>query len=159
MIPIMRTNGRDFDTILGVWASLSELTEAGTKIEKRIRSIPNGWRDYRCVIAKLEKLADDLIQTIPKEKLPNLQRMVRRIKFKMVVGPQACSTNKDETVVGIDDLDKLVTAARERCTFCTDWTRGKCDRCELGKVLDRVLRYDRNGNSWDSVSDATLEED
>ena len=153
-IPVMRTNGKDFDAILGLYAAISELEGVEKAIERRVRSIPGGWRDLRCASAKLEKLGEDLMRTVPPEKLRNLRRMVPQVRFRIVLGRQATEAVKgDATIIGFDDLDALIDAARDRCKVCTDWSRGKCDRCELGKVFDRVLRYDRKGADWDTVND------
>ena len=157
IIPVMRTSGSDFDAMLGYYACIAELGAVEKVMEKRIRSIPGGWRDFRLVEAKLDKLGDDLMLTIPKEKLRNLSKMAHRVRFHMTIGPQATSTaSTSDTVIGFDDLDVLIDAARDRCKMCTDWSRGKCDRCELGKVMDRVLRYDRKGDSWDNISDTDI---
>lgn len=153
-IPVMRTSGADFDAVLGLYASIAELTAVAKVMERRIRSVPGGWRDFRLAQAKLDKLSDDLMLTIPPEKLRNLSKMAHRVRFHMTLGPQATNTvSSNDTVIGFDDLDILIEAARDRCRMCAEWTRGKCDRCPLGKVMDRVLRYDRKGESWDSVND------
>lgn len=156
-IPVMRTNGRDFDAILGLYAAISEVEAVGKAIEKRVRSIPGGWRDLRLAQTKMEALGGQLMQTIPPEKLRNLKRMVPQVRFRIVLGRQATNAIKgDETIIGFDDLDVLIQAARDRCKMCADWSRGKCDRCQLGKVMDRVLRYDRKGNDWDTINDDAI---
>lgn len=158
-IPVMRTSGSDFDAMLGIYVCSAELGAVRKVMEKRIRSVPGGWRDFRLVEAKLDKLGDDLMLTIPKEKRRNLSMLAHRVRFHMTVGPQATNAmnHTDKvTVIGFDDLDVLIDAARDRCKMCTDWSRGKCDRCELGKVMDRVLRYDRKGDSWDNISDTDI---
>lgn len=156
-IPIMRMNSRDFDAILSWSAALSTVEAVGEQMEKRFRSIPNGWRDLKCIESLMGKLLEKLVLTVPPEKLPNFKRMLPKVRIKMTMGPQATCADKDERVIGYDDLDILVRNAKERCKFCADWTRGKCDQCELGKTLDHVIAFDRNGESWDRVTDKEIE--
>ena len=156
-VQIMRTNGQDFDRILAFFAGFAAVDEARKHLERRVRLIPGGWRDLCLVHAKLDKLTKTIMETIPPEKRRNLIKMGHRSKFHIVLGPQATQTaSADEALLGFDDLDVLVLAAREQCKMCTDWSRGKCSRCELGKTLDRVLRYDRNGKDWDTISDEDI---
>lgn len=156
-IPIMRTNGWDFDRILAFHAGLAAVDETVKFMERRVRLIPGGWRDLRLAQSKLEKLSGQILATIPPEKRRNLTKMAKRSRFHIVLGPQATQTAKADTaLLGFDDLDVLVLAARDKCKMCTDWSRGKCGRCELGKTLDRVLRYDRNGRDWDTINDEDI---
>lgn len=156
-IPIMRVNNRDFDSVLSMSAAITTIEAVGKQMEKRFRAIPNGWRDLRLVLSVTGKLLDELVATIPPEKLPNLRRMLPKVRLKLTIGPQATNAvDKDETVIGFDDLDTLVRAAHEQCKLCVDWTRGSCDRCQLGKTLDHVIVHDRNGGSWATVTEVEL---
>ena len=146
---IVRLNGRDVNTIFGVHAALSEIVTATEQMEKRFRAIPNGWRDAKLVIAKLRILCGELMRTVPPEKLLNLSIMARRMKFRLVLGPQAAKTDVKEVAMASDDLHILAHAAYEQCKFCPDWDN--CDRCPLGRTLDRVWTHDRNGESWATV--------
>lgn len=158
-IPIMRMNTQDINALLSISAAYSTIEAVGNQMEKRIRSIPNGWRDLKCVLSLTGKMVENLVMTIPPEKLPNLRRMLPKVRFKLVLGPQATNTEKDETLIGHDDLDVLVAAARERCKMCVDWSVGKCTRCEVGRVLDHVVSFDRNGKDWDMVTDEEVNGD
>lgn len=143
---IVRVNNKEINSIFGVHAALSELKTASELMEKRFRAIPNGWRDLRCTISILTKLCGELMRTVPPEKLGNLQLMSRRMKFKLIIGPQATKTEEDECVVTMKDLHTLAMCSYEQCKLCNNWE--KCNQCPLGQTLDRVLMYDRNGQSW-----------
>ena len=146
---IVRVNTKEINMIFGVHAALSELKTASEDMEKRFRAIPNGWRDIRCIIAQLTKLCGELMRTVPLEKLNNLQSMSRRMKFKLVLGPQATKTEEDECIITMQDLHTLAMCSYEQCKLCETWD--KCSQCPLGQTLDRVLTYDRNGKSWATV--------
>jgi glutamyl/glutaminyl-tRNA synthetase len=94
------------DMVLAFYAGIAAVDETVKKMERRVRSIPGGWRDLRLVQSKLEKLGDNLMLTIPPEKLRNLKKMAKRSRFHIVLGPQATQTAKaDEALLGFDDLD------------------------------------------------------
>lgn len=145
---IVRVNSKEINAIFGVHAALSELKTASEQMEKRFRAIPNGWRDLRCTISILTKLCGELMRTVPPEKLGNLQLMSRRMKFKLILGPQAVK-DVDECTIAMKDLHTLAMCSYEQCKLCNNWE--KCNQCPLGQTLDRVLMYDRKGQSWATV--------
>lgn len=152
--PTIRMRSGDFDDILSVGAALSEMEVVGARMEQRFRAIPNGWRDLRCSVSLMSRLLDGLMETVPPEKRPSLARAARKMRFRSVIGPQAAANPTPEWVpILLDDLNVMTLAAREKCSVCMDW---RCDRCPLGKALDHMLRYDRNGQSWAAISDEML---
>lgn len=156
-IPHIRTNRRELDRILGMCACLQELECAGEEMEKRFRAIPNGWRDLRLVISKLSRLLDDILMTVPPEKLAAMQRMMPRMKFKLVCGPQFSEAGNNDCILSSKDANILCNFAHEYCIVCSN--DSACNRCPLGKVLDSILTYDRDGKSWAYVNfDAIREE-
>ena len=147
-LPVVRTNKKDIDRIFGMMAGLQELVCASEEMEKRFRVIPYGWRDLKMCIAVMRKLIDNVVLTVPPEKLLSMQRMLPRMKFKLICGVQPSKMGEDECVISMKDADTLCYYAHEQCKFCVEQ---KCARCPLAKVLDSVMTYDRNGVSWASV--------
>lgn len=145
-IPCIRTNRRDLDRILGLCACLQECQMAAEEMEKRFRAVPNGWRDLKLVISLLNKLVDNVLLTVPPEKLASMQRMMPRMKFKLVCGPQASQAGNDECIISSQEADTLANFAHEYCMTCANDTA--CNQCLLGKVLDNIMTYDRDGRSW-----------
>lgn len=144
--PIIRANGRDVDLIFGLHAAGQELRRAEKEAEKRIRAIPNGWRDLRLIITKLDKLLDGLHLTVQPEKRQTMQRMAPRMRFRVWCGQEAVKTAPNEVVITKNEMGTLLTYAWEgTCTLCIEQ---RCDRCPLGKTLDSVLSVDRNRGSW-----------
>lgn len=156
-IPHIRTNRRELDRILGMCACLQELECAGKEMEKRFRAVPNGWRDLRLIVSKLSKLLDDILLTVPPEKLAAMQRMMPRMKFKLVCGPQASQAGNDECILSSADANILCNFAHEYCTVCSN--DSACNQCPLGKVMDNILTYDRDGRSWAFVNFSALREE
>lgn len=145
-IPRIKTNSKDIERLFGLFAALQELKETSQEMEKRFRLIPNGWRNLRLIISLFDKLMDDVMLTVPEEKLASMKRMRPRMRFKVVCGIQATSLERDECIISVHEADVLSHYAHEQCKLC--FGDESCDRCELGKVLDSVMSYDRNGRSW-----------
>lgn len=154
-IPRMRTNRNDINRIFGMYAGLQELDEARQEMEGRFRSIPNGWRNLKMVISVLDKLLSDIMMTVPPEKLSSMSRMLPRMRFRVSCGVQASELDSEECIIAQRDADVLCTFAHEHCMMCLD---GDCNRCPLGKTLDSIMTYDRDGQSWSMVSLSSVRE-
>lgn len=154
-IPRMRTNRNDISRIFGMFAGLQELEHASKEMEQRFRLIPNGWRNLRMIISVLDKLMTDVVATVPPEKLVSMNRMLPRMRFKLSCGVQASDTSREECIISMDDANILCNFAHEHCKMCFE---SDCSRCPLGKTLDSVMTYDRDGLSWSCVDLAVLRE-
>lgn len=148
-IPRMKTNRKNIDRIFGMFAGLQELEYASKEMEARFRAIPNGWRDLKMIISRLDKLIDGLMATVPVEKLSSMQRMLPHMKFKLLCGIQASTMGEDDCIISLVEANTLARYAHEQCKFCIN---GSCSQCPLGKVLDSILSYERDGTSWSLIS-------
>lgn len=155
-IPRIRANKATIDRIFGMYAGLQELEQAANEMEKRFRAIPNGWRDLKLCIKVLNKLLDGVIATVPPEKFVAMKRMLPRMHFKLVCGPQASEAGSDECIISVQEANVLSHYAHEYCKMCFE---NNCNNCLLGKTLDSVMTYDRDGSSWASVSLAKMQEE
>lgn len=148
-LPTIRANSRELDQIFTMFAAAQELEHAEQKMERRVRAIPNGWRNLRLCRTLLDQLVMDLVGTLQQEKVAAMKRMLPRMKFKVVCGPNATKTQDDEAILSMKDLDVLVHYAHEaNCMMCLE---ANCRACKLGKTLDGVLTKDRNGGSWATI--------
>lgn len=144
-IPTIRSNKDEINSAFGLLACLQEIKKAQEVMPRRFRAVPNGWRNIRMIDAVLSNMIDDLLQTYPIEKLISMQRMLPHMKFAFQCGATASKLNNDECIIAEKDLDILSVFAHEQCKICFEQN---CNRCKLGKVLDRILTDDRDGRSW-----------
>ena len=107
-LPMIRANSRDLDHLFALFAASQELEQVEKHMEKRVRAIPNGWRDLRLVHTTLEKLLVNMVATLQPEKLKAMKRMLPRMKFKVICGTHASHSKDDETILAMNDLDTLV---------------------------------------------------
>lgn len=147
-LPIVRTSGDSIQRLYKLYAACQCLEELEAVEEKRVRAIPNGWRDLRLCITTLNKLARKMKFTMPPEKRSTIDRMAPRMRFRTWCGQDAIKTAPDEVVVAEKDLDVLVEYAWNECSMCVEQ---RCGQCPLGKAFDSVLGYDRNGGSWAAI--------
>lgn len=148
-IPVVRANGKDIDLIFGLHAAGQELARCEKEMEKRIRAIPNGWRDLRLIHTKLDKLLDSIYLTIQPEKRATVNRMAPRMRFRVWCGHEVIKTAPNEVVITQEEMATLVSYAwGGECALCVEQ---RCGQCKLGKVFDSVLSHDRNGSSWAAI--------
>ncbi len=143
-IPTIRCSRDDVNRIMGLFAAITEFDRCEKEMEQRVRACPNGWRDLRLIESTLDRLVENILQTVPIEKLQSIKRMMPGMQYKSYYGRPA-SIEKDETIIQTESLDVLTDFAHEHCKFCID---GNCNNCKLGKVLDSILAEDRDGQSW-----------
>ena len=138
----------DLFKLYASWDAVEKVQEDSFFV-KRVKSIPNGWRDLRMLRAILEKLVNAIMWTIPAEKVEGVARTVTRMRYSVTQGKAVTRPNENkEQIVSARELDALIKAAHEnKCRLCDE----NCNRCELGKALDNLVAIDRNGGSWSMI--------
>ena len=136
----------DLFKLYASWDAVEKVQEDSFFV-KRVKSIPNGWRDLRMLRAILEKLVNAIMWTIPAEKVEGVARTVTRMRYSVTQGKAVTRPNENnEQIVAAWEIDALVAAAHQyRCRLC-DGTN--CSKCKLGKALDNLVAFDREGGSW-----------
>lgn len=111
------------------------------KLEKRLKSIPNGWRDARMIQSVLGRLIDRLTDTIPPEQ--RIAILTNLTKQEIRIGATSVASAKDFTLVPLESAYVLVDAAMDSvCDFCSK-TVMEARKCELRKALDAFTTLDR----------------
>ena len=143
--PTMRLRASETDSLFALYASLQEIDHAKGDMEKRIRSVPGGWRDISLIRAVLSKLIDRILETIPLEKLLALQRNMKCMSYRIYLA-KPVTLPKEEVIVKGEDLATLARYAHDySCTACDK----DCNKCELGAALDHTMIQSRGHNeSW-----------
>lgn len=139
----------DLFKLYAAWDAVEKVQEDSFFVN-RVKSIPNGWRDLRMLRAILEKLVNAIMWTIPAEKVEGVARTVQRMRYSITQGKAATRPDDNrEQIVNAWEIDALVHAAHQyRCRLCDG---ANCGQCQLGKALDNLVAYDRNGGSWSMI--------
>ena len=145
-IPVMRARKEEIDGIVYMLCSLSKFRQAEKTMEKRLRSVPNAFRDLRMINSVLSRLADKMKLTLPEEKRSTLDVMLPDIRYKITYSRQVGRSEEPVSGIYTTDLDMLCAVAHDAvCKMCDS----SCDRCDLGKCFDRMIGTNRKkGESY-----------
>ena len=69
--------------------------DKGHELEKRLKKIPNGWRDAKMIMATSEKLLIKVLETIPPEKIHQIKLELQNTWLEVVVRNCIGNTPKD----------------------------------------------------------------
>lgn len=147
-LPTFRVTEDQYKNIYGMFAGLGQFEIAEERMAQRIKVIPNGKRDLHLIISVGNKLMRHIIATVPEEKREAVKRQAKHTHFDILIRPRMRMVEKNELVVAADDLHAALYFAHEQCRMCF---KDNCRACKLGKALDHLLGYDRNGGSWAGV--------
>lgn len=145
-LPRSRLRQEETDSIIFLLCCETRLKAIQKHMESRLRSIPNGWRDVRMLETVLGKLVDNLLDTVPTDKLYTLKRLLPDTRMHITYTRQVGKHKDEVTGIHEKDLDLLTAVSHDAiCKLCD----GNCDRCDLGKVFDRFLFTERDkGESY-----------
>lgn len=151
-VPYTRIRGEELVSLCKLYASWDAVEKMleDDYFTARVKTLPGGYRDLRMIRSKLEGMVNDLMHTIPREKVIGVNSAVRRMRFSVAQGPVASrDRHADEQIVKAAWIRALVEAAHGwKCIVC----QSDCNRCELGKAMDNLIAEDRNGRSWSEIS-------
>lgn len=100
----------------------------------RLKSIPNGWRDYRLAMTLVAKVLDKLYDTMPRKALLKFQRF-NEIGEVIVRPKPAVRKGQYMQIVDNDDLKLLINKAIEHdCAICMR-RGGEVRSCPLRRAL------------------------
>ena len=125
-------------------AALLGCTENLTaSLEKRLRSIPGGWRDARLLDNLAGRLLTRLCDTIPAKKLTALRREIDHTQVFIRTRPDyGANSNDDVTYVREDALDKIVNRLIGfECKLC-DRSLAEQKRCRLRKEIEDIYHFE-----------------
>lgn len=102
-------------------------------IKERLKSFPDGWRQFRIMRAASEKVVTGLLDTLDRKTMLHITRMLKN--GEVIVRPKPIIQDKELQFVDDKDLRVLINSAMEsRCSFCMkDYCEMK--HCDLRKSL------------------------
>lgn len=150
-IPQLRMRSGEMDGLFALFATLQEIEGVKSDMRERLKAVPNGYRDIRLIEVTLTRLLQDLVMTVPPEKLRAIKRMLPRMRYKVYFYGSVSQMQDNATAIDSKDLMTLCRIAQSwNCALCDD----KCDHCKIGlaKIFDRVLKVDlEEGQSYSSL--------
>lgn len=131
--PLTGDEMRSFE-MLGV--AMTALGQVPKRMQERLRKIPNGWRDYRLIDAKLTNLFGRLCCTVATGHLMTLKKTVEFGRIKINVNP--ASKIEGYAVAPQDALETIInTAMGHECALCVR-EGAELKNCPLKKAFSEV---------------------
>lgn len=116
-----------------VYAAAQAIEKVGVpKLERMSRRVPNGWRDLKMVSSRLNRLVENLLDTLPSKQLETMIAQMRISHLKVVMN-EAGKAVDGQWIVPREDLTALVAAVVDvKCLMCdkADWYN-----CETRRII------------------------
>lgn len=113
-----------------------QLTSGQEPLKARLQTIPNGWRDFRMIGARLGRLIEQIYDTMPTNRVRYMQTLCQYGEILIRVKPAAKSD--ENLLLPVSALRVLVNhAMSDHCTMCF-LNRDEVKACKLRKALIEV---------------------
>ena len=147
--PRSKIRQKEIFDLFAMYALMQELDKAQRDMANRLQVIPGGAEDLHAAKDLLSRLTQNILLTIPPEKLLNLQTSMKRMAYRVIMDKTLPVTDANDVIIRQEDFDALAYAAHEfKCCFCVE----DCNVCELGKALDHgLIRSRERDESWANI--------
>lgn len=81
-------SGREYYALRELFGVVSTFNNCAGELDKRVRSIPGAYRDYRMIQSVAEKLVRKLLTTVPKNKLVQISKELKYTRIVVEVKPE-----------------------------------------------------------------------
>lgn len=130
---IMDMNSKELHRFELIAALDVQLASGQEPLKKRLQTIPNGWRDFRMITARLGRLVSQIYETMPTNRVRYMQTLCAHGEVLVRVKPAAKSD--ENLLIPVSALKVLVNHAMSgTCTMCFEG-REKVKACPLRKAL------------------------
>lgn len=151
----VRANAKEGDAIKILCGIFSVFQDSMPAMERRLKSIPGGWRDLKMLSAVTYKLMEKIFITMPTDQLESLRKALDSLKVSIKYSPLS-SVQDGDIAVRVEHLDVVMNAAHEgKCWFCSN-NHLEARKCKLRAVLDALSFCDEpevNGCRYRGVID------
>lgn len=101
-------------------------------LEKRLRTIPNGWRQYRMIQTAVNKLLAQLYDTLPNSTMSRIVTQQKALEMRLL--PKS-ATHKEYFVLPYDDFLELLKYVDDgSCRMCLG-DKETARRCPVRRIL------------------------
>lgn len=133
------TNAREVHVIEYLAGLDKQLANAETILKDRLKTIPNGWRDFRLARTRVEKVLDSVYKTLP---IKNLYHMQKVLGFgEVIIRPKPAIKMPDDVQILLkDDLKYLLNVAiSAECAVCLKDAKQQ-KKCKLRSALSTIAQ-------------------
>jgi hypothetical protein len=146
---VMDANSYEMQAILYATMLQMHIPDVKVKVEKRLRKIPNGWRDMCLVSSLLNRLLEAIYRTMTPTQLNQVRRMLKDNELRIQRRPVTQSEESESISVSLADVVYLASATIDsQCSMCLK-DRQEQKGCKLRKRLMGICppkEIPENGN-------------
>lgn len=125
MVPMQR------EAFVFLYAFGCGFEHAKGELKRLAARVPYGWRDLRLIQAKLDKITEGVMDTIPYEQLGTIREQMERSDIRVITRSAGMQPDA-HWVISRQDLADLAGFAVETTCFVCD---GNKKQCRLRKIL------------------------
>lgn len=138
-------SGREYYALRELFAAVDGFARSAKDLEKRVRTIPGGYRDLQMLRAVSAKLMGNILGTVPQKKLAQIRRelenseMLIRVK---PVNPKKGEYEDNLTYVPQQALERICRKAIELECFCCEKKGREAKKCKLRNDIQETYMFD-----------------
>ena len=146
-VPVVEANSRELRAITHIAVLDNSFEQDGQYLEKRLRSVPDLYRQYRIAKAAMSKALSGLYDTLPLSSLLRLQKTCAN--SEVLVRPKTTlAVQNDSLIVLQKDMTTLINAAMSaQCAVCLKVGK-ETKKCELRKCLLNIVPPEEIDNTF-----------
>lgn len=110
-------------------------------LKERCKLFSGGWRDLRCAYSLCKKVMENLLCTIPTQKLLSMRRELTHTICEVKIKPPTSSVEDTVMVSRRALIDLINRAIYMDCMLC-EKTAKECKRCQLYKDINACFPYE-----------------
>jgi hypothetical protein len=137
-------SGKEYAALQSFFAAISHMAELIPYLKARAHMVPNLWRDLRMIETRLQTILDQLLLTVPPEKLRHISQDIRNTSLYIKVEAPGIRTQSTEgfSYTPTKVLNQLLAYMCEHeCMMC-DKTPTEARRCPYRQILDNALPHE-----------------
>lgn len=138
-------SGREYYALRELFGVVSTFNNCAGELDKRVRSIPEAYRDYRMIQSVAEKLVRKLLTTVPKNKLVQISKELKYTRIVVEVKPEITPSRDDGnllTYVPQRALERIMEKVVGYECFCCEKAGKDARRCQLRRDIEATYHYD-----------------
>lgn len=158
---VQAVNGKEMRAIEFLAAFDAQMGLDERTLEARLRTIPNGWRNFRMIRTQHHLLMDALYDTMPDTKRWMLYRTITT--GQLIMRPVPASKAHSEMIVQARDVQTVCAKAIDaECAMCVK-TGAEIRHCKLREAMQRMAtpyeipksgcEYAHYSHAWEEVTD------
>lgn len=116
------------------------------QLERRVREIPNGWRDLRMLMTVSERLLGNILKTVPVKKLKAIKKELDNMEFTVsirnCIAPPAKTDTDGFTYVSQRALERITQRVVDFECFGCQKQGAEAKHCQLRKDIESTYNYE-----------------